>query len=323
MIRKIERIPKDPLDGQIKGVSQDVILNNEYEKLKVENLKMKGSLDELSAIKERMSNIIEICEINSHQNEKWIIGLNKLLSNFDKMIHIENQNIVNGHKACKEMERVKEEFIGEFLTMAKKKKDYADYINSSLEAQKIISSQIKNTDYLIQSTLLLEQQKFEQKAKEERNLEDEQLKQYALDQRKKHLNDELSKLQKNYDNFKATMLTEGNTLENFERSKAFKKLLNDLDQKKDLERAIYENKLQIQMLQEKVETLLTQKETLELATIQKGNALDYQEEEPPETYTSLRGLKEEVAHINSQIDEKKIGDAKTQQMLSGVMVEIS
>jgi hypothetical protein len=69
----IQKIPHDPFDGEIKGVSKEDILNKEYDTLKTENIGMKQKLDELTIIKNRMANIIDICELNSHENEKWII----------------------------------------------------------------------------------------------------------------------------------------------------------------------------------------------------------------------------------------------------------
>ena len=74
IIRRIERIPKEDVakEGQ-KGLSHEEKLKTEYSDLLAQNLQMRDKLKELTLIKERMSNIIEICEINSHQNEKWII----------------------------------------------------------------------------------------------------------------------------------------------------------------------------------------------------------------------------------------------------------
>lgn len=76
MARQIQRIPKNMIH-EPKGKTHEEKLQDEYTSLSEENEKLRQKLEELIIIKERMSNIIEICEINSHQNEKWlIVGLN-------------------------------------------------------------------------------------------------------------------------------------------------------------------------------------------------------------------------------------------------------
>ena len=71
-IRAIERIPQN-LVKEPKGLSKEEMLHQDYEEVCFDNERLRMKLDELTDIKDRMSNIIEICEINSHQNEKWII----------------------------------------------------------------------------------------------------------------------------------------------------------------------------------------------------------------------------------------------------------
>lgn len=72
MIKRIERIPKEQVNEGA-GLTHEENMTREYNELLSQNLNMKSKLEELTLIKERMANIIEICEINSHQNEKWII----------------------------------------------------------------------------------------------------------------------------------------------------------------------------------------------------------------------------------------------------------
>lgn len=73
MIKRIERIPKEQIKEGQTGLTHEEKLNEEYNELLTQNVSMRTKLEELSLIKERMANILEICEINSHQNEKWII----------------------------------------------------------------------------------------------------------------------------------------------------------------------------------------------------------------------------------------------------------
>jgi hypothetical protein len=72
LIKRIEKIPKESVNEN-QGLVHEEELNKEFNDLLSKNLQMKEKLEELTLVKERMANIIEICEINSHQNEKWII----------------------------------------------------------------------------------------------------------------------------------------------------------------------------------------------------------------------------------------------------------
>jgi hypothetical protein len=72
MVKQIERIPKN-LIREPRGLTHEQKLQLEYDDIADENKKLREKLEELILIKERMSNIIEICEINSHQNERWLI----------------------------------------------------------------------------------------------------------------------------------------------------------------------------------------------------------------------------------------------------------
>jgi molybdopterin converting factor small subunit len=135
-------------------MSKEDQINSECDKLKLENDKLKENLGEVLSIKKRMENIIEICELNSHQNEKWIIGLNKLFANYDKMIQYEKENLESIKNECKDVEKLQNEYLQQFNELIHNRRDYADYINTSLENQKYISSQIKNSTPLSQISRL-------------------------------------------------------------------------------------------------------------------------------------------------------------------------
>lgn len=79
--------------------------------------------------------------------------MNKLHSNYEKMIEMETQNLKQSKRQMAEIETVKQQFIEEFLELMQKKKSYADYIDQSLEGQKIISSQIKNSKSMVNPQL--------------------------------------------------------------------------------------------------------------------------------------------------------------------------
>ena len=173
---------------------------------------------------------------------------------------MEEENLKTTKKACTEIEKIKDDFVQEFISLVERKKEYADYIDSSLENQKIISSQIKNTDWLIQSKLLLEQKKNERVSAEEQAQKEMIEKVQEGRKRKEKLNSEFNELMVQYKKVEKVLAQEGTSLESFEESPSFKRLIDDLDRQKDLEQAIFENKIAVSDLQSRIRILNSQKE---------------------------------------------------------------
>ena len=61
------------------------------------------------------------------------------------MIGYEKQTLKNTQLGCIEIEDLKEEFIKEFKDLAKRKKEYAEYIDNSMVCQQVLTSQIKSS----------------------------------------------------------------------------------------------------------------------------------------------------------------------------------
>ena len=176
------------------------------------------------------------------------------------MIVLELTNLKSTRKACVDFEKIKDEYIQEFISLYERKKEYADYIDNTLENQKIISSQIKNTDWLIQSKLLLEQKKNEKQSAAEKEIKDQQHKELADKKRKEVLKAQIDELMVEYNKVQNVFAAEGTSLENFEESGSFKRLVDDLDRKKDLEQSLFENKLVLEDVKNRIKNLKSQKE---------------------------------------------------------------
>jgi len=241
-------------------VTRDEKINKDFEHVKTDNVDLKEKLRELQLINTRMSNIIEICEINSHQNEKWIIGLNKLYANFEKMIQFERDNLKEVESSCKQVSELQKEFSQECRLLDYRKQEYASYIDSTLENQKYISSQIKNTDLFIQSRLMLEQMKHEKLARESMLKTVTERKRIDQKKRQKELEEEAQSLQEQFKKCEEIFLAGGSSPENFENSPQFKELMGNLDTKKNLDQAIYENELNIKDLKKKISNLKEDKD---------------------------------------------------------------
>ena len=221
------------------------------------------------------------------------------------------------------MNKVREEFIQEFTKLAIKKHTYAEYIDQSLESQKILSSQVKNTDWLIHSKLLLQQQRYERAAKEEYDLENSQHQLLSLHKKKSRLDQELATLRNDFSKVKETMLTGGVTISTLEQSKGFMVMLDELNRKKDLEQLIFENKLKFKDLEEKIQRLVSEKKTQELAIVQKGRDpnenIGKEEEDKPNTKTTL---KSHIQEIESMTEHKRQEDAKMKVSNSNLKVTV-
>lgn len=103
--------------------------------------------------KQRLRNIIEVCEINSCDNEKWIRSLNTLINNFDQMIEQEKQEKEEVLKKIIELEKLQKDYVSAFNVNMKRKYGYVDHIKTAIEHQKLIQDIVKNTDNEIQTKL--------------------------------------------------------------------------------------------------------------------------------------------------------------------------
>ena len=268
MNRQIERIPKN-LIREPKGKTHEEKLQDEYDGLHEENEKLRGKLDELIVIKERMSNIIEICEINSHQNEKWLIvgalimqGLNKLFKNFEKMTNFEHGKLRQTNNDNEEVENLTSQFIEEFRLLDINKREFASYVDSTIDNQKYMSSQIRNTDFLIQSKLKLEQKKYQEMVKRAQEDEQRDKIRQAKFHRQQELNEELANFQAKYSKFKAVFDVREDDdidLESFEETPQFKNFLGNLDTKKTLEQVIFEKEIRIKDFKRQIRDMKTEK----------------------------------------------------------------
>lgn len=67
------------------------------------------------------------------------------MSNYDRMVEIENATLKETQQALVDIESVKSELRNEFYSMKKNTSEYADYIESNMHSMKVISEQIKNS----------------------------------------------------------------------------------------------------------------------------------------------------------------------------------
>jgi hypothetical protein len=181
------------------------------------------------------------------------------------MIKFEDNTLKKTNEACFEVENLKEEFVQEHQTLEQNRMDYASYIDSTIQNQRYMSSQIRNTDYLIQSKLQLEQRKYEtivNKAKIE--VEREERKKTDMERRRK-IAEELLEYQYKYQLFRETFKLDDKDkvdIDKFDDTHQFKQFLGNLEIKKTLTQELLENQIRLKELKKKLVILGTEKKVL-------------------------------------------------------------
>lgn len=185
-------------------------------------------------------------------------GLKKLFRNFDKMIKFEKNNLRRNNQERNDVEELKEEFIREHNILKQNRENYASYIDSVIENQRYMSSQIQNTDYLIMSKLQLEQRKYESiVTKAKTQAEREERKREEMDRRMK-VSAELLEYKRKYQQLKDVFSLEENDnfdIEKIESTPQFKQFLAHLNIRKTLNQEIIENDIRVKDLRRRVNDL--------------------------------------------------------------------
>ncbi len=141
---------------------------------------------------------------------------------------------------------------------------------------------------------------------------EEQQKKLIEDKKKKEaLRKELDELESDYIKLQQVFAADGIAVEDIYRSRNFKKLLDNLDLKKNLEVEIYQRDSHIKKLRERIKELDKTRELYLKASVQRSISLEpeleYQEENEEDLKaTSVRVVKHDIRAKKSEIEKKKI-----------------
>lgn len=185
-----------------------------------------------------------------------------MFKNFEKMTYFEDSELKETRKSNKDVENLTSQFIEEFRQLDINKREFASYIDSTIENQKYMSSQIRNTDCLIQSKLMLEQRKYEEMVRKLKEQENREKIKQSKQNRRRQLNAELTILQQKYTRFKNVFDMDEQDdidLETFDETPQFKKFLGNLDIKKTLDQAIFENNIRMKDVKRRIKDMETEK----------------------------------------------------------------
>lgn len=100
-VRTIEE--SQPLDNDMNDVDN---LKTKIQTQLVKIAKTEESTEFTVKHKERLQKIINICKKNKSQNAEFIRGLNFLLTNYNKMIHGEEETLRSNYEDIREIERI-------------------------------------------------------------------------------------------------------------------------------------------------------------------------------------------------------------------------
>lgn len=248
------KISHIPLLENFKGAKSNDVMERKYdEEFDHWMCKNKGITKKLKAImdqKHRLKNIIEVCELNSYDNERWIRSLNTLTDNFDKMINQEGKDKSEIISKIEELEALEKDYVDAFNINIKNKYGFVDHMKHSLENQKFINDMVKNTDHVIKDQMTL-QMKNDLHMKELNVAKNEQTRQkFYKERRKLILKEELNHYRELVTKYKV-ILESGNTRldesvtdfgkleEKYNENQKFKDMMQNLEGKLDLEKEIY------------------------------------------------------------------------------------
>lgn len=120
-------------------------MQQDLSSLNARNIELEKKLHVVERRKQRMRNILEILDINSSQNEKWIRDLNRLIANYEKMIRYERIDLRRERKEISDLTQLKADYILEFNTNASKQLDFVKHVQKSLGYQKELTMMIRNS----------------------------------------------------------------------------------------------------------------------------------------------------------------------------------
>ena len=145
LIKKIQRIPKPEIKRA--GKTKAEMYQMEYHHLVMDNQNMSKDLFLIYKKKQRLQYILEICENDMHQGEKWVSFMKILISNYDKMIDFERQKVAKDKKDIETIEKLNEEYAEQFTENITKEYEYIAHLKLSIDNQKELSTLIHSSNF--------------------------------------------------------------------------------------------------------------------------------------------------------------------------------
>jgi hypothetical protein len=184
----------------------------------------------------RHERIIDICELNSIQNEQWIRGLNFYLSNMRKMIKKEKSEISVLEKDIETLTGMNEDFVRSHNSNVDSHSLVIQSIKSHLDRQVRIDAQIGNTNTLIFKSIEIKRNKHYESLAKDREREELEARQIFEQKKRKHVEHELALVSKKFEQVKDIFEKCPTTNVDWEQKTEFTVMLSNLETLRDLER---------------------------------------------------------------------------------------
>lgn len=184
----------------------------------------------------RHERIIDICELNSIQNEQWIRGLNFYLSNMRKMIKKEKFEISVLEKDIETLTGMNEDFVRSHNSNVDSHSLVIQSIKSHLDRQVRIDAQIGNTNELIFKSIEIKRNKHYESLAKDREREELEARQIFEHKKRKQVEHELGLVSKKFEQVKDIFEKCPTTNVDWEQKTEFTVMLSNLETLRDLER---------------------------------------------------------------------------------------
>lgn len=184
----------------------------------------------------RHERIIDICELNSIQNEQWIRGLNFYLSNLRKMIKKEKSEISVLEKDIETLTGMNEDFVRSHNSNVDSHSLVIQSIKSHLDRQVRIDAQIGNTNTLIFKSIEIKRNKHYESLAKDREREEAEARQIFEHKKRKQVEHELALVSKKFEQVKDIFEKCPTTDVDWAQKSEFLTMLGNLEKLRDLDR---------------------------------------------------------------------------------------
>ena len=287
-----------PSDKEINQVDE----KHELEGFNDDISNLDQSVENANEQRNRTIRIIEICELNSIQNEEWIRNLQFYLTNMRKAIKFLKEEIGSATSDTEQYTKLCEQFIKSYNQGVKNHMRLLKNIERSITNQRHVDTSIKNTNDMIYNSVLAKQKADEEKVqREQKKLQ--QNKNIALIEKKKaQVSHELDERKQDFEALQEIFQNCKVTGASWEKKPRFAKLLESLEKKEDLARYEIDVMSRVGELKQKLDRLRRYSHTVDLAQVEERNTT--QVLDIPTYQNEIISFTEDNKKLKNVIEEK-------------------
>lgn len=289
-------------DGD-KQREEQILLNKLNDYSKNRDLK-EEQLNQITKQKIRMKKIIEICDINNNENEKYINSLDELKSKYFKMYEFQKKELIEKKQKIFEVQNIITNYVKKFNDNIEHNYKLIDRLKENFSNKKQIESLYESTEHVTKSKIkeyIKEKKKiYNEKTYKQKKIQDK------IDNEKKIkvVNNELNKYKAIDEDYNMIFDYDKNEYNNYMHNPKFIKLIENLDLKKDYEYKLIEENDKNEKLKKKKEEILKKINEFKLLNNNiKNHDFDFSENTTKLKYENNKKIDEINLNINKEKSE--------------------